>query len=371
MSNQNILKPRKKKVRRTRIGAVFTHAAAAGGGAAALGEMPISFREPDEGKNKAATALISALLHGGVVGLLLLAAAMNPEVVDDIINVTLVQDKPRVPARKVIQQRRKVDFSPAVQAQQPQVINNRVIAEAAPKIEANVVQMDAVNTNAAPTQVSRSSIDVARVSAVGSIGGYRASKVEVNRSDGPVVRGPVRTTGPVGPSVGPRKVVGTSGSSLGTGNIGINQGSSVQEGRLSSRDVIGSPTGAELQSVNTRVGEGNLHGTGGSASGLLGGAAPDCLERAEVKAYLGQIKQRVNSRWTLPYGVENVAVKLRFQLDVAGSASSVQLVEGDNALGASAIDAMRNSSPFPHMPARARCLAQKNIVATFTSSVAG
>ena len=306
-----------------------------------------------------------------MVGLLFLLAALNPEVVQDIIPVQLLQEKPAVPARKVIQQRRKLDFSPAIQAQQPQVVNNRVIAEAAPKIEAQVRQMDAVNTNAAPTQVSRSSIDVARVSAVGSIGGYRASKVEVNRQAGPVVRGPIRATGPIGPSVGPKKVVGTSGSSLGTGSLRIGQGSSVQEGRLSNRDVLGSPTGPELHSVNTRVGEGNLRGTGGTGSGLLGGAAPDCLERPEVKAYLDQINQRVYARWNLPFGVANREVVLRFQLDVAGSASSVQLVEGDNALGASAIDAMRNSSPFPHMPARARCLAKKKIVATFTSSLAG
>ncbi len=59
---------------------------------------------------------------------------------------------------------------------------------------------------------------------------------------------------------------------------------------------------------------------------------------------------------------------LRFAIDVAGSASSIQLVKGDNALGASAIDAMRTASPFPPMPDRARCLATRYLLATFTST---
>jgi TonB family protein len=94
----------------------------------------------------------------------------------------------------------------------------------------------------------------------------------------------------------------------------------------------------------------------------------DCLKRPEVSAYMADIKERLISRWSLPYGIENSRVTLRFAIDVAGSASSIQLVKGDNAIGASAIDAMRASSPFPPMPDRARCLANKYIVATFSSS---
>jgi TonB family protein len=147
----------------------------------------------------------------------------------------------------------------------------------------------------------------------------------------------------------------------------------VRDGVLSSRDVVGSPTGAVLVSVDTAVGEGNLHGPGGTGSGLLpDGAAQDCLQRPEVKVYMDQVYSRVYTRWTLPHGIANVRVTLRFAIDVAGSASSIQLVNGDNALGASAIDAMRTASPFPPMPDRARCLATRNLLATFTSqSVAG
>jgi hypothetical protein len=236
-----------------------------------------------------------------------------------------------------------------------------------------MLEMDTLNAVAAPTQVKRTAIDVDRVSAVGSVGGYQASKVDVNQAAGPAVRGPIAAAGPVGPSVGPRKVEGVDGDTFGTGSLAINQGSSVRDGVLSSRDVVGSPEGAVVVSVDTAVGEGNLRGPGGSGTGLLAdAAAADCTERPEVKAYMVALKERIDSRWTLPYGVENKRVTLRFALDVAGSASSIELVQGDNAIGASAIDAMRASSPFPPMPDRVRCLANKRITATFTStSVAG
>jgi hypothetical protein len=248
-----------------------------------------------------------------------------------------------------------------------------VIAEAAPAINAEMLEMDSLNAAAAPTQVKRSAIDVDRVSAIGAVGGYKASKVEVNHAAGPAVRGPTEAVGPVGPSVGPRKVAGTDGNTFGTGSLAINQGSSVRDGVLTSRDVIGSPTGAVLVSVDTAVGEGNLSGPGGTGTGLLpDGAATDCLKRPEVNSYIENLQQRIYSRWSLPYGVKDVRVVLRFAIDVAGSASSIQLVRGDNAIGASAIDAMRASSPFPPMPDRVRCLANKNINATFSSSsVAG
>jgi hypothetical protein len=355
------------------VGTAFVQAAATGGVAP---DFPMDFHDPDEGKSKLATGGISAAIHLGIVGLLFLFASLNPEIIDEIIPVTLLREeapKPPAPARRALAERRKLDFAPSMQTVQPQIINKRVIAEAAPAINAEMLEMDSLNAAAAPTQVKRSAIDVDRVSAISAVGGYRASKVEINQAAGPAVRGPTEAVGPVGPSVGPRKVVGTDGNSFGTGSLAINQGSSVRDGVLTSRDVIGSPTGAVLVSVDTAVGEGNLSGPGGTGTGLLpDGTATDCLKRAEVSSYITNLQQRIYARWSLPYGIKDVRVILRFAIDVAGSASSIQLVSGDNAIGASAIDAMRASSPFPPMPDRVRCLANKNINATFSSSsVAG
>ncbi len=374
MTQQSILRPRSQnRHAKRRVGTAFLQAATAGGVAP---DFPMDFRDPDAGKSKLATGGVSAAIHLGIIGLLFLFASMNPEIVNEIIPVMLLREeapKTPAPARRALAERRKLDFAPAMQAVQPQIVNKRVIAEAAPAINAEMLQMDSLNAAAAPTQVKRSAIDVDRVSAIGAVGGYQASKVEVNQAAGPAVRGPIEAVGPVGPSVGPRKVAGTDGNSFGTGSLAINQGSSVRDGVLTSRDVVGSPTGPVLVSVDTAVGEGNLSGPGGTGTGLLpDGAGKDCTQRPEVQAYLQILYERIYARWTLPYGIENVHVTLLFAIDVAGSASSIQLVKGDNAIGASAIDAMRNSSPFPPMPDRVRCLANKNINATFSSSsVAG
>lgn len=370
MTHQSILRPRSQRKRtRHRVGIAFVQAAAAGGAAA---DFPMDFHEADKGKSTLATGGISAAIHLGAFGLLFLFASLNPKIVDQIITVQLLREeapKPPAPARRALAERRKLDFAPAMQTVQPQIINKRVIASAAPAINAEMLEMDSLNTAAAPTQVKRTAIDVDRVSAVGIVGGFQASKIEVNQATGPSVRGPIEAVGPVGPSVGPRKVAGTDGNTFGTGSLSINQGSSVRDGVLTSRDVVGSPTGAVLVSIDTAVGEGNLSGPGGTGTGLLpDGAATDCLKRPEVTSYIKNLQQRIYSRWNLPYGVKDVRVVLRFAIDVAGSASSIQLVKGDNAIGASAIDAMRSSSPFPPMSDRVRCLANKNINATFSSS---
>ena len=86
-----------------------------------------------------------------------------------------------------------------------------------------------------------------------------------------------------------------------------------------------------------------------------------------------EVKDRTIGRWVLPPGLSSdQTVTLRFNLDAAGSASRVSLVDAtDNALGASAVDALRAAAPFPPMPSDARCLSQVPIVATFSNPVAG
>jgi hypothetical protein len=75
----------------------------------------------------------------------------------------------------------------------------------------------------------------------------------------------------------------------------------------------------------------------------------------------------VLNRWVLPAAVAaDHSVTLRFLLDPAGTANRVVFVSGDdNALGASAVKAMRSASPFDQMSDRVRCLAGNPIIATF------
>jgi TonB family protein len=232
--------------------------------------------------------------------------------------------------------------------------------------------MDAVSSVAAPKQINRSAATVVeRVSAVNSIVAARASAVDVGTASGPVVRGPVRADLPAGPSAGPRQVaVAAGGNTSGTGRLTIGGGSSVREGVVSNRDVLGSPNGAPLASVDTKVGEGMLRGSGGSGESVVSETA--CFQRPEVQAYLSQVQNRTLDRWVLPPSVSSdQQVTLRFKLDVAGSASNVSLVKAsDNALGLSAVDALRSASPFPAMPESARCLVRVPITATFSNPVA-
>lgn len=343
-------------------------------------EFPgIELREPETSRRAVLTGGFSALLHGGVLGLLFLLAYLAPSLDEELIPVQLLkQDTPQeaAPAPKVLAERRLPNFAPQVQAVAPQIINPRVIAEASPAVTAEAHQMDSVSAVVAPTQIARSATVVERVSAVNSPIAARATAVDVSGIGGPAVRGPVKINAPVGPSVGPTQVkVASTGSSMGTGKLSIGSGSSVREGVISNRDVIGSPTGAPLVSIDTAIGEGNLRGSGGTGSSVLGssGKAKDCLDQPLVRSYLGNVEQRTLDRWNLPPGVEaDQRVTLRFELDVAGSATTVSLVRAsNNALGASAIDALRAAAPFPPMPEEARCLARIPITATFSNPGAG
>jgi TonB family protein len=85
------------------------------------------------------------------------------------------------------------------------------------------------------------------------------------------------------------------------------------------------------------------------------------------------VKQRTYQRWVLPPGVDaGRKVTLRFHIDIAGSASKVAAMKADdNALAASAVDALRAASPFPPMPEEARCLATRVLIGTFSNPVGG
>jgi TonB family protein len=336
----------------------------------------------DEGrKRRFLTGGIAAAVHFGALGLLVFFASLSPVVQEQLIPVQILREEPEPPppppepaaAPKALAERRPLPFAPAVQAVAPQIVNPHVIAEASPAIEAEALQMDAVDSAAAPTQISRSATVVERVSAVSSVARAQAAAVDVANVGAPVVRGPTRVDAPVGPSVGPRQVTAAAVSpTVGTAmKIGGN-GSSVAEGVVSSRDVVGSPDGALVVAVDTAIGDGLLRGAGGG-SGTSVVSQKACVKRPEVQRYVADVKTRMLERWVLPPGVDpDMEVQLRFRLDAAGSASNIAIVRtGDNALGASAVDALRAASPFPPMPDEVRCLTHTELIGTFSNPDAG
>jgi len=376
-AKQLMIRPRRVRRRARRLAAAFTPPAS---GQAAVLTFPIAFREPESSKRTLATGSFAALLHFGVLATLVFLASLAPVIDEVLIPVQLLHDEPPAPeepapAPKALAERRSLDFAPA-RAVMPQIVNPNVFADASPAVNAEVLEMESVASVVAPTQIQRSHTVVEHVSAVQSSAAARATAVDFASVGVPAVRGPVKIVAPVGPSVGPRAVaVASAGATMGSATLDIGSGSSVREGIVSTRDVRGSSTGALLVSVDTQVGDGFLGGTGGTGTGTGGGnGAGRCNDRPEVQAYMAQIRSRTLERWKLPPGVPvDERVTLRFKLDVAGSASAVHVVNAsDNALGASAVDAMRSASPFPPIPEAARCLSQGRIRATFSSeSVAG
>ena len=368
-------------MRTRRYGVAFESPAR--GGAAAVEFPGISLEKPNERRRTAVSGSLAAGLHFGALALLIFFASLAPEV-EALIPVQLLKEQPQqkekpAAAPKALAERRFANFAPSVQSIQPQVVNPRVIAEAAPAVSAKALQMDAVSSVAAPTQISRSATVVERVTAVNSIVSARASAVDVKDVGGGAVRGPIQVQGPVGPSVGPRQVAVADGApTMGTGTLSIGSGSSVKEGVVTGRDVLGSPDGAPLVSIDTAVGDGTLRGSGGDGSSVrAGSSSPEteklCMAKAEVQQYLSEVQQRTISRWVIPPGVPSgEKVTLRFSLDVGGSASSVSVVKSThNALGASAVDALRAAAPFPPMPASVRCLGSLMLKADFSNPRAG
>lgn len=384
MSQQPTIRRRRGKRRKRHakrpVAAIFERPAA--GGAAAMAYPGYVEGGEEDSRRTLVTGSLAALVHLAGFGFLVFLASLAPAIQEQIIPVQILEEEPPpsaeepAPAPKALAERRPLPFDPAVQAVSPQVVNPQVIAQAAPAVRADALEMDSVQTVTAPTDIQRTRRVVDRVAAVSTDVRARAVDVDVARVAGPVVRGPTRVDARAGPSVGPRRVEAAAvGTTMGTApmQIGSGNGSSVREGVLSDRDVVGSPDGAFVMAVDTAVGNGLLSGGTPGGTGTAPVSKSTCMQRPEVVAYLEKVRERTIARWVLPPGVEaGRKVTLRFRIDSAGSPSTVSIERAeDNALGASAVDALRAAAPFPSMPDSVRCLARVPIVGTFSNPVGG
>ncbi|MFI5316331.1 MAG: TonB C-terminal domain-containing protein, partial [Myxococcota bacterium] len=284
-----------------------------------------------------------------------------------------VEAKPEpapAPAPKALAERRSLDFAPQAQAVAPQIVNPTVIQQAAPTLAAQKIQMNAVAAVVAPKDISHATVVAERAVAIDSVATAQVAKVDLGAAAAPALRGQTNAALPTGASAGPHQVV-AQGNTVGTASaVNLGSGSSVREGIASNRDVVGSPDGAPLANVNTRVGQGFLRGEGGNGTGGDGGGdLSDCLTRPEVVNYVEQVRVRMYQRWTLPQDVPaGQKVLLNFKLDASGSVmeSSVRTASSD-LVGNSAVEALRAAAPFAAMPERVRCLARRSLTGTFTA----
>jgi hypothetical protein len=243
-----------------------------------------------------------------------------------------------------------MDFAPQAQAMAPQIINPTVVAQAAPQVNAQKLDMNQVAVVTAPKEITQATVVANRVMAVNSPVVAQAAKVDLG-SSAPALRGPTEALQPAGASVGPTQVAAV-GNTIGTGTaVNLPSGSSVREGIASNRDVLGSPDGAPLANVTTRVGDGFMRGEGGNGPGG-GGDSSDCTERPEVQAYIEQVRQRMYARWVVGGDVrDEKSVKLIFMLDASGSDEERARAGGRCRARPSAI---RHALPSPSRRCRAR-----------------
>jgi len=392
---------RRRALRQTPLRKLRIGAAARSGRAAIIPFPGIVVPEPNADRRRTVAGALALLTHACVIGALFAMAWLAPAPEkDEPIPIQLIQLRPPpppppkvaevepppapkaapapaprpaplpkptpAPAPKALAERRSVNFAPSAQSVTPQIVNPSVIAKAAPAVDAKSLQ------SSAPREIQSSAVAIQAVQAVTNVAAPTPTQVDIGAAGAPALRGPIQAAGAAGPSVGPRAIASpTAGESVGTGRVVLSgDGSSVREGVVSNRDVLGSPDGARVASANTRVGEGNLRGTGDGTT--LGGDTSDCDARPEVRAYMAQIRERTLSRWAPPPDAPTgqTQATLSWQLDVGGSASSVQLVSArDKKVGATVVDALRSASPFAPMNDRVRCLAERRVRGTFSLQV--
>jgi hypothetical protein len=345
------------------------------GAAAAAGQFPgLDLETSTSRRRRFITSGISIGLHGGILLALFLIAWLNPpEVVEELIELQRVQDEVAketpAPRPRVVAERASSVFDPAAMAVAPQIVNPVVVQKAAPVVAAEKVDVEALSTVQAPTEITRvTPIEVATAKTYQSAVQVTVQPVKVE-SVGSAVRGPVEHVAPVGIQSGPKQVA--SGDTAGIASASaLGTGSSVKEGIVSGRDVHGAKTGARAE-VHWAVGNSNLRGSGGDGTGPGGVSGEDCMSRPEVVAYMARVKQRMYDRWALPADLPgNQSVELAFTLDPAGTSTRVEVVRAQDArLGQSAVEALRAASPFDHMSDRVRCLANSRLVGTFRNPV--
>lgn len=390
---------RRRMARPTPMSRLRLGAAARTGSAAVLPFPGIQMPEPEGRGRRISAAMVAGGLHLALLAALFAVVWLTPPVEEDeVIPIELVKIEPPpppppppkvekvvekppapvpapvpkppapAPAPKALAERRSVNFEPSAQAIAPQVVNPSVIQKASPSIDAKSLDVKALQSAvSAPTEIrSASSVAVQTVSAVTNVAVPNAPRaVDIGSVSAPAVRGPIQSASQVGAMVGP-KAIASASDSVGAGSVvRSGDGSSVREGAVTGRDVLGSPDGERLANVNTRVGQGNLKGTGEGTT--LGGDAADCDSRPEVAAYQAQVKERVRARWVAPPNLQaGLKATLSWQLDVSGSATSVKLVAAPtNEAGNSVVEALRAASPFPPMSDRVRCLANRRLTGTF------
>jgi TonB family protein len=300
---------------------------------------------------------------------------------NEIIPVRIVKeapgsdDEPAPAAPKVLAPRRNVIARPTAAT----IVPRSPIAPphaTAPIVPTQAVQMARIDPAAAPTQVVQRQVSSQVVTAQRVVMAPSSSAVHVAATS-PVAIAATPAVAPRVPVAGPQRLAPTTAANVAATEVyaafGEPAASEIHATAKALPSVV--PAGSEVGSdfdVQTdfaldTIGSGG--GTGGSGASI---GTARCLESAYVQRYYQtQVKQRVLARWFQDQAMDdappNARAVLRFVLDASGSATHIELVEAsDEAVGHSALRAMRAASPFPAMGDDTRCLAGKKLRAIFS-----
>ena len=404
MASQLTVRPRRRHPR----SAVRWALAVPGAGAAGVEAPRLLLAEPDDPRSRRITGGITALVHAGAfVAILLGAALAPPELIERVIPVELVPvlDQPvelpgsnlePAPAgpKQVGARRANAAELAASQILTPAqtAAMRREALEAARRVIAQLDLEAAQDIPSLPTQVERRSVQAdtvaaraaAAVSPTEAVDPRDVEAIRIDPADLAAIA--PRLEGPR--AIDPESITDLSVpealavlESLPEGDFAASgvEASAIDPQALAggSRVAIGIDTslaGGLAIGAGSGAGAGAGEGSGGSGIGAGSGGEGSargvvrCLESAPVQRYLETVRVRTNQRWTVPEGVPaDARVVLRFDLDAAGMAGRVEGRSADDeALSASARQALLTASPFPPLVDANRCLTDKRIVLTFT-----
>ena len=337
-------------------------ATAAAGGAPQLG-MP----DPESSRSAWLSGSLSLALHGGVIGGLALFAWLNPDVIEQIIPVQIVRELPGsneepAPARpKALVPRRAAVAQRASPRRLTQAARPASVA-----VSSQVIQMADVDLKAAPTELDRRTVTAQRVAVAPTV---TAPRVQVSPTalaapvavQATTARAP--TVLPTRPTVVP--TVTTTEAVPRLVDTAQPTTAAVQSAAgLSDAQIADGPAGI---SISTGLSEELLTAGGGTGGTGKAVGVVRCEESLFVQRYYELMRARTQDRWEVPENTpRNASVILTFRLDDSGSASDVASVKSNlPALGASAARALRAASPFPALDANTRCIAGRELRATF------
>ncbi len=351
-----------------RFGPAF---AAGPAGAISIAADAPSFQlaDPESLRGTFVSAFITALLHACVIVALLLFAWLAPDVVEQIIEVRLIKEAPKLPAPKALASRRP---SAASLAASPRAIAQSGAPAVAARISPEALRMAELDALTAPRAIDRRQVESQKLDAQKSLAPRvapviveQAALVTVRPSDlkAPAVRigGPTEIADVTQVDVATPQALSGSADVTGTAYTG--------EGAILGAE-LGDGAGAYGTGFTIDTGVGRAYGGVGPGGGGDTGPASgpvSCMERAQVQAYLITVKDRTMTSWDVPAGTPpNEKVVLSFELDSSGTAVGVEVVTSSSArLGNSALQALRSASPFPPMSKEVRCLAQQRLHGTF------